>query len=170
MCLDQEKVYRYKTYVLDNVIRDMNQSQYFPLQFVPTTKSWTKATVTQLTKGLPNVTAQLEKAGTDSWEMQAHRCQLSAFLNISVVPMHRAGWVAHIPRWGREPFNAKCVSIGHRAAVSGPVISRFVIAGVSFCTSWIGHQPAVCDFVERNLKVGNSLEHEFFFLHADSSL
>ena len=112
------------------------------------------------------MTAHLEKAGTDSREMQAHRCQLSVYLNFSVVPMHRAGWVAHIPQWGREPFNAKCVSTGHQAAVSGPVIFWFVTVVVSLCTNWIGHQPVVCDIVERKLKVGNCMEHGLFFLRA----
>ena len=113
-------------------------------------------TVTPATKELSNVTGhcQAENVGTGFKEVQAHKCQQNACLNTIAVPMHQAGWVTDIPQWAREPSNAKYVSIGHHAAVSGPVILGFVTVVVSLCTSWLNHRDAACDTVERKFKVG----------------
>ena len=124
-------------------------------------------TVTQATKELSNVTGrcQPENAGTGFKEVQAHRCQQSVCLDIIAVPMHRAGWVTHIPQWAREPSNAKYVSIGHQAAVNGPVILTFVTVVVSLCTSWLNHRDATCDTVERHFKVVEIKPHSLSYLH-----
>ena len=113
-------------------------------------------TVTPATKELSNVTGhcQAENVGTGFKEVQAHKCQQNACLHIIAVPMHQAGWVTDIPQWAREPSNAKYVSIGHHAAVIGPVILGFVTVVVSLCTSWLNHRDAACDTVERKFKVG----------------
>ena len=70
--------------------------------------------------------------------------------------------MAHIPQWAREPFNAKCVSTGHQAAVSGPVTLGFVTVAVSLCTSWLRHPYVACDTVERKFKVRDSAFAAYF--------
>ena len=124
-------------------------------------------TVTPATKELSNVTGhcQAENVGTGFKEVQAHKCQQSVCLDIIAVPMHRAGWVTHILQWAREPSNAKYVSIGHQAAVNGPVILTFVTVVVSLCTSWLNHQDAACDTVERHFKVVEIKPHSLSYLH-----